>query len=211
MGGLSRIAVIATFYGPRGAAATRPSRAALRAQTRPPDETWVLVEDVPREDRLLGRWAGSTHHRLIPTPRNERGDYAVIPYSHKINVALDRTDCDYIVYLTDDSLPHPDKLRIMADALDANPEWGAVYCGQDRNGTGNPAHDPRSDAYCVLDHTQVMHRLTADRWPTDISLMRLGDANFWRALHASIGVFYPVAGELLLDVVRQTPEGISGR
>jgi len=147
----------------------------------------------------------------VPTPRTPDGRYAVIPYSLKTNVALDATRADYIAYLTNDSMPLPGKYALMAKALDENPDWGAVYCTQEYsgpNGSGmRSAINVMQDAYCQVDHTQVMHRLTEDRWDLDVGKMKLGDAHFWRKLHARLGAFYPVAP--LLDVVQQTPDGLT--
>jgi spore maturation protein CgeD len=167
-----------------------------------------MVEDVP-QTRLFHALRNTDVHRYsLPTPRDEWGVYEVIPYSLKINYALDRTRADYVTYLTDDSLPEPGKYEAMVKALDENPEWGAVYVGQRRNGSEHRAGGIVEDAFAKLDHTQVCHRLTADRWPLNPSFMRLGDAHFWRALHVSLGAFYPIPGPIL-DVVTQTPEGIT--
>lgn len=202
----SRLAVIAPLYGQRAADNLPRIKAALAAQTRQPDELWLMCEDMSTgivQDRL-------DHAAFdIPTPREPDGRYAVIPYSHKQNIALDRTSADYITYLTDDSWPAPTKYERMAQALDENPEWGAVYCSQEfSEGLVRVASDVMHDAHCRVDHTQVMHRRTADRWPLEMGDLMVGDAVFWRRLHASIGPFYPI--NEVLDFVRQTREGISG-
>lgn len=202
------LAVIVTAYGERGADNLPRLREAIRASTREPDETWVLVERIPQGRRLLGKWAGKTRHRIIDTPRHEDGTYALVPYSLKQNYALDRTECDYIAYATDDSWPSPEKYAAMAAYLDSYPEVGAVYCTQDYGGVTRVADLLMSDAHCKVDHTQVMHRRTADRWPEEIEHLTLGDAVFWRRLHESLGPFYPL-GPDVMDYVQQTPDGIS--
>jgi len=146
--------------------------------------------------------------RVLPTPRTSDGRLAVIPYSHATNYALGHTSASYIAYLTNDSLPHPDKYRAMAAALDANPTWGAVYCGQSRNGSPVDITGPIHDAACVLDHTQVMHRASDARWPLDMAKIRVGDAWFWRELHARFGPIQPV-GAGVLDETWTLPDGIS--
>lgn len=204
---MTTLAVILTAYGARGAAALPELAAALAAQTQVPDELWVLTEDIPTHVVARQAWlARSVWLQDLPTPRGLDGRYAVIPYSAKINHALDRTAADYVAYLTDDSRPAPDKYRSMARVLDSG--VGVVYCGQQRNGAAYPADTLVGDAYCVLDHTQVMHRRSDDRWPVELDHMRLGDAVFWRRLHARFGPFHPVPGDLL-DVTDQTPDGIS--
>lgn len=189
-----RVAAIITAYGERGKRNIDKITAALLAQTRTVDQVWLVTEDMG-----LGI--------DLPTPRGEDGRYAVVPYAYKTNYALDRCDADYVFYVTDDSLPDPRKVEVMAGALDEHPDWGAVYCGQVRNGHTYDARETMHDAYCRVDHTQVMHRLTDDRWSLDMRDMRLGDAVFWRKLHASLGPFYPVPE--ILDYVEQTQEGIS--
>jgi hypothetical protein len=91
----------------------------------------------------------------------------------------------------------------MVEALEAHPEWGAVYVGQHRTGFEDKlvlADKVIGDAYGVLNYTQVCHRLTADRWTLDMQWANpdLADAMFWRDLHKSLGDFYPV-GEGILD------------
>lgn len=203
---MSSIALIGTFYN------RDPARSAegIRAQTRKPDELWLLGETWDDVERITAQDWGRKQGWVVslPTPRDGGGRYSVIPYSRKINYALERSRADYITYLTDDSWPAPEKLERMAAVLDENPEMGVVYCGQRRNGSEYLANRIVEDAYCVIDHTQVMHRRTDDRWPEDIEKMLLGDAHFWRALHARLGPFYPVP-EGILDFVEQTKDGIS--
>jgi hypothetical protein len=201
---VSRLAVIGTFY--RRYENTYPLSLAINLSTRLPDELWLMAEEVFDADHLaMQEWLVNDEHRvLLPTPRVQGGRYAVIPYSHKINYALDRTTADYVVYLDNGSMPHRDKYRLMAAALDEHPEWGAVYCGQRRTGyapVDAHADGVVADAYCRLNYTQVMHRRTDDRWTLDMRHADpdLADALFWRSLHASLGAFYPVAPGLLLD------------
>ena len=115
-------------------------------------------------------------------------------------------------------MPHPEKYRLMSEALDGHLEWGAVYCSQHRTGYDDRQviyQLPIDDAYCVLNYTQVMHRITDDRWSLDMAHadpQDLVDARFWRDLHATYrttfpfnyssldsGAFYPVllGGEML--------------
>lgn len=184
-------------------------RRVLRESSRRPDEFRVVVEDEADLDAAWdtgaewlddnGLWLD-----LLPTPILGNEKYAVIPYSHKINFALDRTDADYIAYLDNGSMPHPDKYRIMVEALDEHPEWGAVYCTQKRTGynpTLKVADHIEDDAFCKVNFTAVVHRRTADRWSTDMrdADPDLADAIFWRDLHKSLGPFYPVAPDLILD------------
>lgn len=199
------LAVIATFHRRWDKWPALLERVMVES-TRPPDELYVVVEDGEDYAHLDCPDSRVIVH-ILPTPTRDDGKWTEIPYSRKINWALDRTDCDLIAYLTDDSLPHPDKYEVMASVLESHIEYGAVFCQQDYDLGIRGGSEPIEDAYCVLDHTQVMHRLTEDRWPTEIRDIRTGDAIFWRRLHERVGPFYPVPE--VLDTVRQTSDGIS--
>lgn len=196
-----RLAVIGTFY--RRWERNAEILMALHDQYRQADEHWLMVEDHFDAKALVDAMAAvewvPPGLRLItlPTPV-EDGRYAVIPYSHKINWALDRTEADAIVYLDNGSLPHREKFASMSHRLETA---NAVYCGQRRTGmieADYPAEDVVADAYCVLNYTQVMHRRTDDRWTLDMAHADpdLADALFWRSLHESLGPFHPVEGIL---------------
>jgi glycosyltransferase involved in cell wall biosynthesis len=215
---MSRLAVIGTFH--RRPWAIPRIAEALRAQTRKPDELWLLWDDEDDLnalcDLLIDMDDLGVHvylERVTPSPD-------AIPYSDKINRALDWTLADNIAYLTDDSLPHPDKYRLMVEKLDQG--HGAVYCSQDYGRADGPDHwlaggthqgnrmalEPETDPYCRVDHTQVAHARSDDRWPLDRTYMRLGDAMFFRQLAASMGPFQPIPE--ILDWTRQLPDGVTG-
>lgn len=207
---MTTVAAIVTLYS-RPHNIPRLSEA-WGAQVRMPDELWLIGEGRIMQEVYRSEWPDWLHIRDYPTPRNQDGSYAVVPYSNKINHALDHTKADYIVYGTDDSFPAHDKIKIMAAALDANDDWGAVYCEQSwRSPAGTEGHrgnmGPVDNAHSLIDHTQVMHRRTADRWTLNMSQVRLGDATFWMELHKSLGAFMPVP--FTLDRTEQTPDGIS--
>lgn len=196
-----KLAVIGTFYQRRDRTAELVKRVMVES-SRPPDEFWIMCEEaddaaaVPEEAQADER----VHVQILPTPRNG-DDYAVIPYSNKINWALDRSTADAFVYLDNGSTPHVLKYEVMLRALGSH---GAVYCGQQRTGmhtVASQAVEPIADAYCVLNYTQVMHRRSADRWELDMKYARpdLADALFWRSLHRTFGDFHPAGVGHLLD------------
>jgi hypothetical protein len=208
------LAVIGTFYG-------RPENTfALMHRlfvdgTRKPDEAWLMCETADDRDNIFAAFQELYDLELLdgipdecnvlhyPTPL-DAGRYAVIPYSNKINAALDATQADLIVYLDNGSMPGPDKYRVMAEALEKHPEWGAVFCTQQRTGfspTTHVADGIVTDGYCAVNYTQVMHRLTTDRWELDMRHANpdLADALFWRALHRSLGDFHPAGGTTVHD------------
>lgn len=197
---MARLAVIGTFYQRWENSA--PIARSLFRQTRQADEHWLMCEDQADVAALAECTPGLPGLRLVQLPTPRRGDrYAVIPYSHKINWALDRTDADLIVYLDNGSMPALEKFERMANVLD-DPSIGAAYCGQHRTGMNDmerPADSIIEDAYAVLNYTQVMHRRTDDRWTLDMAHADpdLADAMFWRQLHGSLGPFHPTPGGIL--------------
>lgn len=199
-----KLAVIGTFYGRHERTPDLVTRVMVES-TRSPDEFWIMCEGP--DDAAAVPDAAAADERvnlhILPTPTNGDG-YAVIPYSHKINWALDRTTADAIVYLDNGSMPHVLKYEVMARTLEQDVAIGAVYCGQRRTGFREVEHHaelPIADAYCVLNYTQVMHRRTDDRWTLDMQYARpdLADALFWRSLHQTLGEFHPVGIGHLLD------------
>lgn len=210
-----RVAVIGTFHERRGNTFPLMHRLFVDA-LRKPDEAWVMCESSADADAVEGAlgelvWLGLLEKPVrglnlivLPTPKQNDGKYAVIPYSHKINYALDRTRADAVAYLDNGSRPSPDKYRLMVAALEQHPGWGAVYCSQQRTGMRDEvsvADAVVPDAFSNLNYTQVMHRVTDDRWDLDMRWADpdLADARFWRRLHRSLGPFYPVGGELPHD------------
>lgn len=203
-----KLAVIGTFHK-RFESSTDAIRRVLYG-TRAPDEFWIMCEDdedaanasrayveVPAKTKVIVQ--------TIPTKRDEEGTALYIPYSRKINTALDQTDADLIAHLDNASTPHKYKYELMAAMLEQHPEYGAVYCAQQRTGFHNTtswAEEIVPDAFCRLNYTQVMHRRTADRWTEDMVHANpdLADALFWRALHVTLGPFYPVNTEFPLDL-----------
>lgn len=203
-----RVGLIGTFHGRLDATEGLVKRI-LEESTRRPDDIWLLGEDT--EDTMALNAAVKPYGRVgglrivtEPTPRDEYGVYEEIPYSRKINLALDHMPSDVFTYLDNGSLPHREKYERMAAALEENPDWGAVYCSQMRTGMRyefSAATSPVPDAFCVLNYTQVMHRRTDERWPLDMALADpdVADGVFWRRLHYQLGPFMPVASRATLD------------
>lgn len=212
---VGRLAVIGVFY--RRPLLIPRIAAALRAQTRPPDETLLVCEEQADLEALVAEtWPGRVVYLKMHIPPGE------IPSSVCINAALDLTRADYIAYLTDDSLPHPDKYAEMVAALDAGAQ--AVYCSQRYGKVGshaewlgqidNPpsirhASEPSEDPFCRVDHTQVAHVRTEDRWPLSMGEIKWSDGAFFRDLVKRLGPLQPIPGAL--DHTLQMPDGVSAR
>jgi hypothetical protein len=214
---MGRLAVIGVLY--RRPALYDTILSAIECQSRKPDELWLMCED-PADIEAIGfrslRTSFPTYVRQVSVPPN------VVPPSACINAALDETQADYITYLTDDSLPHPDKYRRMAEALEAGAQ--AVYCGQGFDKARSPEEwleritrpssfrhtsGPSDNPFCRIDHTQVAHVRTEDRWPLSISELKWSDGAFFRSLVARVGPLQPIPD--VLDYTCQLPDGISAR
>lgn len=195
---MSKLALIGTFYG-----RYEQSRACVERvleSTRVPDEIILMCESQADADNLKDyKKYSSVQIHILETPKTD-GKYDIIPYSNKINWALDHTDADLIAYLDNGSMPHIDKYRQMSEALENNSEWGAVYCTQHRTGfidviskADKTVYDPHS----VINYTQGMHRKTGKRWTIDMKWATpsdFADAMFWQSLDTP---FYPVGTEIL--------------
>jgi hypothetical protein len=165
-----------------------------------PDEIILMCESQEDADNLkdYAKYSNVQIH-ILKTPKTD-DVYDVIPYSNKINWALDHTDADLIAYLDNGSMPHIDKYKIMSEALEQNSEWGAVYCTQHRTGFINTIHKAQAivtKPHSVINYTQGMHRKTDKRWTTDMKWATpsdFADAMFWESLQTT---FYPVGSEIL--------------
>ena len=213
-----KLAAIATLYARHDK--TLPLLEQIFSSTKVPDELWLMCEDVDDAtvavnalNKLDKRGIAVT---VLETPRSSNGDYAIIPYSNKINWALDRSRADAVVYIDNGSMPSREKYGRMLQALEENPSWGAVYCSQERSGY-NPktawADGILENAYAVANYTQVMHRMTNDRWSANIAHANpdLADAIFWRDLHKTLGAFHPIDGSTIHDwhhINSQKAEGL---
>lgn len=216
---MSELAVVATFY--RRPWAIPAIAQAIREQERPPDRIWMVYEENDDAAVLIKQdWGCASLPLRVKTTEGEN------PIALAINQALDAdVRSDYITYLTDDSLPHPGKYRLMTTALDENADWMAVYCSQAFGRADSPeqwlasrhhsglavrvASEPCSQPWCVVDHTQVMHRRTDVRWPTDMGSRKWSDGAFFRSLVENHGPLMPI-GEVL-DWTFQLPDGVSAR
>jgi len=190
-----KLALIGTFY--KRYDQSRACVERVLTSTRIPDEFWVMCETQEDADNLEMYFSPCMRVVVLPTPKTGN-TYDVIPYSHKINYALDHTDADLIAYLDNGSMPHKEKYELMAEALEES-DFGAVYCTQERTGFApmiSKADRVIADPFCVINYTQAMHRKTNVRWTLDMrnAVPDLADAIFWRDLKTP---FYPVGDEIL--------------
>lgn len=126
-------------------------------------------------------------------------------YAHNINLVFPRTKGDYITYLCDDDIYMPTRLQALSEALDRDADKDIVFGVQmvgHQNGGRFKIDNMRNygdgilyDATNRVDHSSVLHRRKVFEevggWDEQAP-MRLGDAYFWKRLHAVGHVFYPV-------------------
>ncbi|WP_336183392.1 glycosyltransferase family 2 protein [Bacillus sp. 205(2023)] len=142
-------------------------------------------------------------------------------YATLINNALPFAAGDYISYLTDDTVYHPDRLSRMVQTFLCHPEAQAVYSKQKVvhvNERGEEISHFYRDANAVLDqaafqvdHCSVMHRRSLlDRikdkygsyWDDDMMHWNHGDSIFWMRVN-TFAPFLPI--NEVLDTTYKTP------
>lgn len=171
----------------------QPSQFFLVCET---DEDVLVVErglfDLIDLD-LLTRVPDSVVINHLPTPV-WNGAYKVIPYSHKINWALDRVDADAVVYLDNGSMPAPEKYEVMLAGM---ADHDAVYVRQRYTGFSNGVRGldgPIGNPKGRLNFTQVMHTPGPERWTLDMKWADpdWADGIFFKDLAERTGPFHPV-------------------
>ena len=212
-----KLAVIGTFHGRHDS--TLPLlRRVLVESTRRPDEFWIMCEDeddygtalkaleLLANERSIMQEATIDYFRLqiLPTPRRENGSYEIVPYSAKINWALDRTEADVIAYLDNSSMPGVEKYQQMVYGMACNPDWGGCYVTQERTGFAPAIYEADKivpNGHCQLNYTAICHKRTADRWSTNMAHANpdLVDAMFMADLSKSVGPLHPVGGAEVHD------------
>jgi len=133
-------------------------------------------------------------------------------YAANANIGLKLASGRHITYLCDDDWYAPRRLEVMSGMLDADPDLGVVYARQgvtDEAGTVAwvRCFEPVvADAYCRVDHSSVMHTAEAGAkaggWDESAEHWRIGDAVFWRRLHAAGYSFHLAPGDEPLDFHR---------
>ena len=133
-------------------------------------------------------------------------------YAVQANTGLKLASGRHVTYLCDDDWYAPRRLEVMSGMLDANPDLGVVYARQgvtDEAGTitRERVFEPVvTDAYCRVDHSSVMHTaeagVKAGGWDESAEHWRIGDAVFWRRLHAAGYSFHLAPGDEPLDYHR---------
>lgn len=186
-------------------------------------QDWELLllddnSDDPAQAKVL-EWAGEipgctvARSRVATEDRRNKVRYAVLA-----NVGLKLAKGEYITYLCDDDyyLPHRlEKMVARLDEGDAKVVYGAQLMLRDGKDAGVRAASsvPLADAFCVVDHSSVMHVTQIGRdvggWDTDPQWWGIADAVFWRRLNQAGYMFYPILD--VLDVHRFHGKSVSAK
>jgi spore maturation protein CgeD len=144
---------------------------------------------------------------------------ATCRYAVQANTGLRLATGRHVTYLCDDDWYAPQRLEIMSGMLDADPDLGVVYSWQAVTDEEGHVKWHRSfgqvvaDAYCRVDHSSVMHTAEAGRkaggWDESAEHWRIGDAVFWRRLHAAGYSFHLAPGDHPLDFHRDHGAGVN--
>ncbi|MGF7532914.1 glycosyltransferase family 2 protein [Bacillus mexicanus] len=176
------------------------------------EETTAMIHRYLHDKRI--RYQNSFIH---PAERLKTTRYATL-----INDALPFTDGDYISYLTDDTVYHPERLSRMVQTFSDKPEAQAVYSKQKVvhvNERGEEISHFYRNADAILDqaafqvdHCSVMHRRSLlDRiqhkygsyWDDDMKHWNHGDSIFWSRIN-NFSPFLPI--NEVLDTTYKTPD-----
>lgn len=183
----------------------------------------LLILDDNSTDGLQAGYLASIWNvpkvRIIKDDVSPENRPATTRYATMINLGLKLARGRHITYLCDDDWYAPDRLEVMSAMLDADPALGVVYA---RQGVTNEAGDVTwqrifepvvADAYCRVDHSSVMHTAEAGEkaggWDESAEHWSIGDAVFWRRLHAAGYSFHLAPGDHPLDFHRDHGTGVN--
>lgn len=182
----------------------------------------IILDDNSSDPAVTAELALIWHHPQVVIYKSrvnadERAD--TCRYAVQINTGLQLATGRHITYLCDDDWYAPRRLEVMSAMLDTDPSLGVVYSPQaftDESGnvTGHRRTEPvMTDAYCQVDHSSVMHTAEAGReaggWDESAEHWRIGDAVFWRRLHAAGYSFHLAPADEPLDFHRDHAAGVN--
>jgi len=182
------------------------------AQSYPNFELLIMDDNSQKEVRDIILSYKDDRIRTFFSDVKEADRFKKVRYSSLINSALGFATGDYISYMTDDDIYSPNRLEVMVNALNANPNIMIVYSGQ------NQVKDDKVKKQFIglpplrvvgvtdniafkADHNSVMHRKDiADgiKWEENVKAWRWADAYFFTELSKKGIKFYPI--DMQLDV-----------
>lgn len=162
----------------------------------------------PEVYQILSKYVKDPRITLFNSHIDESERYKTARYATLINAAFPMTEGKYITYLVDDDKYYPDRLQVLTDYMEANPEHSIVYHALENiDVEGNPGgvrgvkgildgKTEETQAFNYVDHNAVMHvrQLFADvhGWYDVPGVWGGADAYFWRRLNEAGYYFYPV-------------------
>jgi spore maturation protein CgeD len=183
----------------------------------------LLILDDNSSDPLVAAYLGTIWQFpqvvIVKSAVSEDDRPATCRYAVQINAGLKLATGRHVTYLCDDDWYAPRRLEVMSGMLDADPSLGVVYARQAVTGengaviTHRHAEPVMTDAYCRVDHSSVMHTAEAGQkaggWDESAEHWRIGDAVFWRRLHAAGYSFHLAPGGEPLDFHRDHGRGVN--
>jgi hypothetical protein len=154
--------------------------------------------------------------RLQPTEEQRR---LRNPVGENMNLAMPLAKEGLVCFLCDDDYYYPDWFSSASRYFDEHPEhqagFGILNYSKDPAMVLAPKtlwgsrffNHPITDPYCLLDHTQIVHRIFTPpyRWPEDFEKIKETDGYYFREI-AKLHPFHPIPS--LAVVKREHPKAI---
>ena len=127
----------------------------------------------------------------------EKDRLKVCPYARQINVGLKMATGKIIMYLTDDAVYYPNKLKEVVKYLRRHPKVRVCYNRQkQQDGERTRILSPDrilKRAFCKVDHSSVSHYISCVKEVGDWDTKSFGmaDAYYWKKLNTKY-LFYPI-------------------
>lgn len=179
------------------------------------DQTWrnlqlIVLDDNSSDPQVHEIIDSFTDSRMVKyrSDVSEEDRFKTTRYATLINYGVETHAAgDYLTYLTDDDWYMPERIEAFVRHAQAN-RHDVVYGSQELweiNALGQviykgirPLQGVLHDAFCRLDHNQILHsRRVYDAvggWPDDPKMWGGADAYFWRRITNHGYRFYPVPG-----------------
>jgi spore maturation protein CgeD len=199
------LVIVSSFNRPNGlrqavSSVMQQSLTDLRCVVMDDASTDPGVEEVFRTYERNRRFASVVGLVVSPEDKRDR----VCTFSKLINLALDSYDAEYVSYLVDDVVYHPQRCEQLVSYLDKTPEafacWGQQeFVRVDERGQeverrmqvpgtpdsierwAGPTFVERMEQQNFINHCSLVHRRTTLRWSESPAHWRTIDREFWLA------------------------------
>ncbi|MBD1381935.1 glycosyltransferase family 2 protein [Metabacillus arenae] len=182
-----------------------------------------IMDDASNRDTLkvIESYLNDQRIHYYNSQINDNERYKTTRYAALINQAISLSTGEYISYLTDDTTYLPNRLEVMVQFLDSNPNVDIVYSKQKVKMVDNQLNTVSESIrhtkgvlkqpQNIVDHCSVMHRRSIAKkvydkyggyWDEHPVNWHNGDAAFWKRL-VHFKSFYPI--EEVLDISLKGP------